>query len=162
MRTTLPRRRATGASRRREHGPYFTKISAGVLRRSDGVKEKKNRFMNALSNRLRPSESEPPCTLPLYSSFSVTHSFGALHSVLLKSHTQPSFTHGIRDPWCRRSLRRVPGRLRPGGRPRMQCPRLNPDACRRARVQGGTCLRKRVPRCRPPGREEVREKNDRD
>ena len=27
MRTTLPRRRATGASRRREHGPYFTKIS---------------------------------------------------------------------------------------------------------------------------------------
>ena len=51
MRTTLPRRRATGASRRREHGPYFTQISAGVLRRSDGVKEKKDRFMNALSTR---------------------------------------------------------------------------------------------------------------
>ena len=40
IRTTLPWRRATGASRRREHGPYFTKTSAGVLRRSHGVKEK--------------------------------------------------------------------------------------------------------------------------
>ncbi len=56
----------------------------------------------------------------------------------------------------------MPGGLRPGGRPRLQCLRLNPDACRRARVRGGTCLRKRVPCCHPPGREEVREKNDRD
>ncbi len=51
MRTTLPRRRATGASQRREHGQYFTKISAGVLRRSHGVKEKKDRFMNESSTR---------------------------------------------------------------------------------------------------------------
>ncbi len=36
MRTTLSWRRATGASRRREHCPYFPKnLSAGVLRRSN-------------------------------------------------------------------------------------------------------------------------------
>jgi hypothetical protein len=82
--------------------------------------------------------------------------------VLLNLHIQPLPTHGIRAPWCGRSLRRVPGGLRPGGRPRLQCPRLNLDACRRVRVRGGACLRKRVPCCHPPGREEAREKNDRD
>ncbi len=39
MRTILSWERETRASRRREHGPYFSKISAGVLRR---IKEKKN------------------------------------------------------------------------------------------------------------------------
>ena len=52
MRTNLSWRRATGASRRREHGPYFTKFSAGVLfRRSHGVKEKKSRSDGAAHPR---------------------------------------------------------------------------------------------------------------
>ena len=51
MRTTLPRRRATGASRRREHGPYFTQISAGVLRRSDGAQDPPSRSWPYSSTR---------------------------------------------------------------------------------------------------------------
>ncbi len=37
MRATLSWRRATGASRRREHGPYLTNISAGVLGQNYGA-----------------------------------------------------------------------------------------------------------------------------
>jgi hypothetical protein len=51
VRATSSWERATVASRRREHGPFFSKVSAGVLRRSHGVKEKKDRSDGAAHPR---------------------------------------------------------------------------------------------------------------